>query len=176
MKTTGNVVAWPCIFSTLLVGCYYSALIDPNGAERDNINSDKIEYLIMKDSTKLGFDTPLSMSDSTLTYQRREPVSIPMSDVLEFGPVDDKGTLYMDKLQFVVTKDSLKYEFITPPRVIHEKIVGVAVKETVTIPLSDVALVYTREIDPVGTTLGVLGTFAIGTALFCAGVASAIGK
>jgi hypothetical protein len=179
MKALGSVGAWSCIFSILFAGCYSSAVIDPNGAEKDQIDPDKIQYLVMKDSTIREFVPPLSMSDSAFTHQRGQSVSIPMSTVRQYGPVDDKGTLDLNKLQFVVTKDSLTYKFITPTRVIDEEIVGEAVKDTVTIPLAEVAYVSTRGIDPAATVFGVLGFIALTgviLAAMVAGVASGFMK
>jgi hypothetical protein len=55
MEKTGRAVAWICMFSTLLVGCYTSAAIDP-GAQKERMYSERITYIVTKDSTMYKFN------------------------------------------------------------------------------------------------------------------------
>lgn len=112
METATKTIAWVCISSTLFVGCYSSMLIDPKGDGRDKIYSDRIRY--------------------------------------------------------VVTKDSTKYVFATPPTVSNDAIVGVANNESVSIPLSSVSEVYVTKSEP-GKTMGVvlLGATVVAVSLLC---------
>ncbi len=49
MGQVSKGVAWICIFSTFLLGCYSSSLIDPNGGAKEKMYSGKIESVILKD-------------------------------------------------------------------------------------------------------------------------------
>ncbi len=84
MKTVTKAVAWACIFSTLLMGCYSSMMIDPKGDGRDKIYSDRIRYVVTKDSTKYVFATPPTVSnDAIVGVANNDSVSIPLSSVSE---------------------------------------------------------------------------------------------
>jgi hypothetical protein len=244
MEKTGKVVAWICIFSTLLMGCYSSTLVDlygggerrvssdsiewvgrrsgtryhltvpptfvkdtlviglrgsegvkmhldeisyvitkdgtkhmfdgqlsiandtivmrPRVDEKDEIYSGRIEYVVMKDRTKYECDTPPIASDSAIVYN--PSVSIPLSDVVQYSSGGKKGSLYMDSLKSVVTKDGTKFEFATPPKISHETLVGVAVNKYVSIPLSDVAMVHVSRFSYVKTALLVVAFLGLAMA------------
>ncbi len=82
MKTAGRIAAWTCIFSTLLMGCYSSVMIEPTGLEKEKIYSGRIKSEVTKDGTVFWFD-PLAVADSTaiVGVVNGKQVSIPLSDV-----------------------------------------------------------------------------------------------
>jgi hypothetical protein len=88
MKRSGKIVTWLCIYSILLCGCYTSKLNDPRGDEKEQIGSNDIEYVIMKDSTKYVFVGPPEVAKDTLIGVVAKQVSIPMSDVASVGIKD----------------------------------------------------------------------------------------
>jgi hypothetical protein len=151
MNAARKTIAWICIFSILFVGCYGSALIDPKGEEKERIYSDKIEYVITKDGTKREFVTPPAIMSNALVP--KQSVSIPLSDVAQFNAGDGKGKIYMDRIQFIITKDSTKYEFDTPPKVSDDHIVGLALNKSTSIPLSDVSQVCVTKFKAAETVL-----------------------
>jgi hypothetical protein len=162
MKTTGRIVAWLCIFSTLLTGCYSSALIDPTGNDKAKVYSKDIEYIIMKDGTRHEFAAPPTIADDIIVWTTTKSVSIPLSDVSHSFAIEDKAKGYLDRVHIIVTKDSAKYEFETLPTLSHDNIIlGVAV-ETVSIPLSEVAEVSVKGLS-VGWTIvsAVVGAFLV---------------
>jgi len=90
MKKGGKVVAWVCIFSTVIMGCYSSAMIEPTGANKERVYSGEIHYLVTKDSTRYWFEKPPAIVKDTIVgeanfYRGRglttEKVSIPYSNV-----------------------------------------------------------------------------------------------
>ncbi len=84
MNRTGKTIAWVCIFSTLFVGCYSSALIDPKGEEKDKIYSDQIQFVVTNDGTKYEFDTPPTITKNAIVGMvKAKEVSIPLSEVSE---------------------------------------------------------------------------------------------
>ena len=105
MNTAGKSIVWICIFSTLFMGCYSSAMISPTGEDRDLIYTNKIETILTKDSTEVPFDSPpVIVSDTTVI---RRFVSIPRSDVSDIYTKDSS--------HFVVTNDGTTYRFNTRP-------------------------------------------------------------
>lgn len=83
----------------------------------------------------------------------KQSVSIPLSDVAQFNAGDGKGKIYMDRIQFIITKDSTKYEFDTPPKVSDDHIVGLALNKSTSIPLSDVSQVCVTKFKAAETVL-----------------------
>jgi hypothetical protein len=82
MKKVGVTVSWVCVFSTLSMGCYSSALIDPRGNEKDKLSPGTIEYVIMNDSTKCEFDNaPIIVKDAIIGQMNGKEVTLPLSDV-----------------------------------------------------------------------------------------------
>jgi hypothetical protein len=90
MRRAGNVVAWTCIFSSLFVGCYSSAMIDPTGEDKERAYLGEICYLVRNDSTKYWFEKPPALVNDSIVgvasfYRSRvrntERVSIPLSEV-----------------------------------------------------------------------------------------------
>jgi len=93
MTATNKSIAWLCIFSTCLAGCYSSSLIDPAN-ERDRVYSDKIDYVVTYDGTKYEFSSPPSIVNDTIIGDVKvkvpggtitKQVSIPISDVTRVG-------------------------------------------------------------------------------------------
>ncbi|HXX62883.1 MAG TPA: hypothetical protein VEO56_03715 [Bacteroidota bacterium] len=81
-----NAVTWSCICSSLFMGCYGQALIDPRGDEKARIYSERIEYVILKDSTRCDFDRPPFVGRDFIVGQvNGEQKSIPISDVKVAG-------------------------------------------------------------------------------------------
>ncbi|HUI66153.1 MAG TPA: hypothetical protein VL126_15020 [Bacteroidota bacterium] len=86
MNPGAKAVAWSCICSTLLMGCYSSALIDPASDEKPRIYSERIEYLVLKDSTKCVFDRPPFVGKDLISGQvNGKEISIPISDAKTVG-------------------------------------------------------------------------------------------
>jgi len=178
MKTVGKIVAWLCIFSTLFVGCYSSALIDPSGNERSKIYSGDIEYVIMKDGTKQVFTnhpffihyfaTHPSCVDDTIRVPVEKTVLIAKSDVVRTYAGNEQDD--SEGVLFVVTKDSARYPLAFPYTYVGDSLVGPTLIKSVPIPLSDVAQVSVSRIDALRTVLGVaaisafVGLAALGSA------------
>lgn len=176
MERTGKIVAWLCIFSTLLMGCYSSAIIDPTGDEKDEIYSQKIEYVVTKDGTKYQFRRPPTIVKDAIVGEvdmgvgdalAARQVSIPTFDVAQ------TGKSHSGDITYVVTKAGAKYVFEEPPAVVENSVVGKAKlterakvskvhKEEVSIPLSEVAEIKSVQaggIEYVVTKGGVKYTF-----------------
>jgi hypothetical protein len=91
MGQAGKGVAWLCIFSTLLWGCYSSAaILEPAGEGQAKLPSGKIFSLVTKDSTRYEFITPATVVEDSIVGKVRVPVggvlmkqrvSIPLSNV-----------------------------------------------------------------------------------------------
>jgi hypothetical protein len=159
MGKASKGVAWLCIFSALLIGCYSSALIDPNGTQRTKIYKGEIEYVIMQDGTKQVFSTPPTVKDSVIHFN--QPVALAMRDVAKVGSRNGG-----EEVNFVLTKDGTTYEFATPPRCAMDSLFGVA-SNPVSIPLSRVKFVSISTLSGGNTAL-----FTVGL-LFTAGLAFA---
>jgi hypothetical protein len=82
MKKASKFVAWVCICSTLFVGCYTWAMIDPTGEKKERIYEERIDYVLTRDSTEYEFDKP-AKADSTAIVGEIDgkQVSIPLSGV-----------------------------------------------------------------------------------------------
>jgi len=92
MKKVGKVALWVSIFSTLFMGCYSSAMIDPKGDEKEKIYSGKIASVVTKDGTKYEFDKAPTIVNDTIVGEGKvsteagfitKQVSIPLSDVVK---------------------------------------------------------------------------------------------
>jgi hypothetical protein len=180
MKTISKAVAWACIVSTLFMGCYSSALIDPKGDEREKIYSGDIEYVIKKDGTKQVFTKhvffahyfaahPTVITD-TIRVPVKKTVLIPRSDVVRtYAGSEQDGS---EGVLFVVTKDSARYPLAFPYTYVGDSLVGPTLIKSFPIPLSDVAQVSVSRVDALRTVLGVAaisafaGLVALGSAGF----------
>ena len=161
MKSVTKIVAIACIFSILLTGCYISTLIEPTGDEKQKIYTHEIAYIITKDGTKHEFATKPTITKDAIVGTTKESVSIPLVNVVEFNTGVETRTTYQDKVYFIVTKDSTKYMFQTPPTMTPDDvIVGVGFR-SVSIPLSDVSQVYVKEFSLGATMWFVLGTIPV---------------
>jgi hypothetical protein len=92
-----KVVAWLCIFSTLLMGCYSSGVIYHAENEEDvtyqeRISAEPIAYVVTNSGTRYDFDikNPPTVTQDAIVGEIRVPiegghmmkqVSIPMRDV-----------------------------------------------------------------------------------------------
>jgi hypothetical protein len=93
MEKPVKAVACLCIFSTLFVGCYSSAVIVPRGNERARIYSGTIQSVITKDGIRYVFHTAPAIVNDTIVgvievgqdpatmTQDVKQVRIPISDV-----------------------------------------------------------------------------------------------
>ncbi len=84
MKTTIKLTAWMCIFSTGLLGCTSTSLIQPDGENEKRLNSGEIESVVLKDGTKYEFEG--SQKGTIAAGMVRgisggKTVAIPLSDV-----------------------------------------------------------------------------------------------
>jgi hypothetical protein len=88
MKRGRTFVAWTSVVSTLFVGCYSAAMIDPAGEERERITSSRIDSVLSKDGTMYEFQTqPTVTSEAIVGEAKVRPsglkrvVSVPVSEV-----------------------------------------------------------------------------------------------
>ncbi len=93
MEKLIKTVACLCTLTTLFMGCYTSAMIDPQSNERDKIYSGNIKYLVTKDGRKYVFRTAPNIVNGAivgvieaaqnpgLMNEDVKQVSIPISDV-----------------------------------------------------------------------------------------------
>jgi hypothetical protein len=124
MQEASKGVAWICIVSTLLLGCYSAALIDPRGDEKENIRSGEIEFVIMTDSTKYVFDEPPSVVNDTIINDfRRIPLSEVAYAAVVYDPRSSEKT-WSDRISYIVTRDGTRYDFESPPRLVKDTVVG----------------------------------------------------
>jgi hypothetical protein len=84
MNTAMKLTSWICIFSTALLGCTSTTLIQPEDENPEKLHSGEIEAVIMKDGTKYEFDgdqkTTISAGMVRGKLERRA-IAIPLSDV-----------------------------------------------------------------------------------------------
>jgi hypothetical protein len=176
MNNATRLVAWVCIFSTPLAGCYTSSLIEQNGAEKERIYSGNIESVVTKDGKRYEFEKPPVVANDTIvggakcmwhTKVNQEETSIPDSDVALVGKSNSGNT------EYVVTKAGVEYTYDDPPAYVNGAYVGKARftgympvnKGQVSIPLSDVAEISLPEFSTWRTagaiTLGVAAVAGI---------------
>ena len=165
MTTVGKATACVCIFSTLLMGCYTPALINPSGEGKKNIYAtDEVYYVITKDSTKYVFDYPPVITHDTIIGQVTKEicteVSIPLSDLAQVG--ESKS----GNIQNVVTKSGTRYTFENTPAIINRTIVGeiepiTSLPVRVAIPVSDVVEASVSEFNAQKTWTTVAGVVLI---------------
>ena len=167
MGSTMRPVAWLCILSTLLVGCFGSVLVRPEADEWEKISSHEIEYVITKDGRGYQFDTPPTIVIDTIVGEarlNRDRVSILLSDAALLGE-------YSGRITYVVTKTGTKYTFEEPPAIVDRAVTGEANfiacgPLEVRIPFSDVREACVAKFSPDERTWLV----AIGVAVLLAGV------
>ena len=76
--------AWLCIFSSGLLGCTSTTLIQPEGENQERLSSGEIESVVMKDGTKYEFE---GNQKGTLAagmvrgISAGKTVALPLSDV-----------------------------------------------------------------------------------------------
>jgi hypothetical protein len=100
MEKARKGIALICIFSTLLMGCYSSAVIAP--AEKERVHAGSIEYVVTKDGKKYVFEEPPAVANDTIvgryaqSWWKWGQVSIPLSDVAEVSvsEYDPQRTLW----------------------------------------------------------------------------------
>jgi hypothetical protein len=84
MTATMKIIACICIFNTLFMGCYSSAMISPTGEDKDLIYTNKIETILTKDSTKVAFDSPpVVLSSAVVGDTGGVRVVIPFDNIKE---------------------------------------------------------------------------------------------
>ena len=92
MRQAGKGVAWACIFSTLLTGCYTSAaFVDPAGDGKGKLPSGKILCVVTEDSTRYEFIAPATVDGDSIVgkirvleegdFSKDQRVSMPLSNV-----------------------------------------------------------------------------------------------
>jgi len=159
MKTTGKVTAWLCIFSSLLMGCYSSALIVPSGEDKERIQSHDIAFVVLKDGRKDVFDEPPAIIGDTIVGQINKvigsiEVRIPTSDVTQCYESQS------GKIVRIATKAGTNYIFENPPAFVGKSIVGEAREKAmrpmrVSLAVSDVAEVGVKKFNA-GATVGLV--------------------
>ena len=86
MKMPGKVIAWTCVCSTLFMGCYNLAMVDPKGDDREKINPDDVKFVVTNDGQTHMFDSPPTITDSVVIgVSNNKPLSIPLSEVRRVG-------------------------------------------------------------------------------------------
>jgi hypothetical protein len=90
MGQAGKAVAWICIVSTLLGGCYSSEVFYSAGRKKEKMHAGTIEYVTTMDGTKYEFDKAPDVTNDRIVGQARllengqmvtKDVSIPQSEV-----------------------------------------------------------------------------------------------
>jgi hypothetical protein len=95
MEKASKGVAWICVFSFSLAGCYSSVAIDHQGAERGKMYSERVKYVLTRDSTRYEFNySAPEISDNfilgvadfrTAKGSVTRQVLIPLTDVVTVG-------------------------------------------------------------------------------------------
>ncbi len=89
MESAARITAWVTIFSILFTGCYSSALIDPAGKEKQDLASQRIEYVVTKDGKAHVFDAPATVDSIEVSgIVKGQRVSYPWSDIYRVGTSD----------------------------------------------------------------------------------------
>jgi hypothetical protein len=143
MEKASKAVAWICILSTLLMGCYTSTVVEPIGEGKDRMLSHRILYVVTKDSIKYVFDNAPWIINDTIVNEFR---SIPLSQIA-YASIEGKDKTLPARISFVVTKDGTRYDFDKPPSTINGHFVGELANtsgdttrsRSVAIPLAEVA-------------------------------------
>jgi hypothetical protein len=82
VKKTGRLSVCAGILSLLFVGCYSSSVIDVEAGDADSIDPEQIDYVLLKDATKVEFDTtPVIAQDAIVGLSDGQRVTIPLSEV-----------------------------------------------------------------------------------------------
>lgn len=153
MKRTGKVVAWTCIFTTLFMGCYTSAMIDLKDDLWGRIPTDRIEWVATRGGTKYQFVAPPVFVKDTIVirptgdardkkclneisyvitkngtkYMFNEPPAIVNDTIVTKPAASEKEKISSGGIEHVVMKDGTKYVFNKAPAIVNDKLVGVAV-------------------------------------------------
>lgn len=93
MKTVNRLVAWTCLFSTTVMGCYTTSFIEPTGDGRQRMEKGEITRVVMKDGALYDFDEPPIVAEEAIIGKAKirqsdgeyisKEVSLPITDVLE---------------------------------------------------------------------------------------------
>jgi hypothetical protein len=82
LKRPKNLSAWMCILAMLFAGCYHAAVIDLDGGDTGSIDPEQIDYVLMKDATKIQFETtPAIVQDALVGVTDGGRVSLPLSEI-----------------------------------------------------------------------------------------------
>ncbi len=139
--------AWVFMGCLLLSGCYSSTLIEPRGKAAEELTSGEIEWIELKDGRRYEFPAPPRIVGDSIFGKTHQLVSIPLSDVGHNYMVEERGKGFSERIQVIVTRDSLSHRFEVATELSQDKaLVG---NETITlkIPLSDVAEASVRDVD-----------------------------
>jgi hypothetical protein len=177
MNVPQNVVAWLCIFSTLVVGCYSSSAVYRTDDVGERIQSGRIQYVLTTDGKKYTFDKAPTVVNDTIVggaQLTRERVSIALSETALIG--EDSG-----RITYVLTKAGKKYTFEETPTVVGTTIIGEARCVTcdplvVRIPLSDVQRIGLKEIDWGATSAVIIAALVATAVVIIVEVNDAMGK
>ena len=86
------------------------------------------------------------------------------SSAIIYPTGNEKDGMYSGNIQSILTKDGTRYEFDFSPAISNNAIVGAVNNKSVSIPLSDVRVIYGTKFDAVRTVVLVLSV------ALCAGV------
>jgi hypothetical protein len=103
MGQVSKGVAWICIFSTLLVGCYGGVVIDPAGEEKSKIFSNEILQVVTKDSVEYAFEQPANIVNDTIVGVIGVPVKEGMLKKMVSIPLIDVSTVTVNDISVVTT-------------------------------------------------------------------------
>ncbi len=165
MKAIGKIIAWVCIFSIFLMGCYNTALLRADDEWFGKIPSDKIEQVAAKDGTRYQFVVPPVIVKDTVVIRpsgnRRDKLCSNEIDYViakdgtkysQMPAVIERERIPSGHIEYIVMKNGTRFEFDEAPAIVNDAIVGAAVlgREEdstlqVSLDLSDVAEIYVSE-------------------------------
>jgi hypothetical protein len=96
-------VAWVCILSTLLMGCYGGVVIDPTGEQKDEVYSNDILQVTTKDNVEYSFEQPATIVNDTIIGVIRVPATEGLMRKTVAIPLSVVSTVTLDKISVLMT-------------------------------------------------------------------------
>jgi hypothetical protein len=167
-------VTWVCIFSTLLMGCYSSVVVEPNVSGTGQLYGARVDYIVMKDGIRFDYVKPPAIYEGKIVGQivvvteavDTQKVSISTAPIVCTGMTDSATN------EFLIDVYGKKYVFVEDPSAVSATASSKAVcphtklssRDNVSIPLSEVAEVHGSKYDSAGTTTLVWVCAGVGVA------------
>ncbi len=173
MNPLARFAGWLSIPGALTLGCYSTSLIQPSEHQGESLSSGEIQYLVLKDGTMVSFDAPPKVVHDTVITLRSVEVPILLSDVAHNIVLDPPATGPAVRTHIIVTKDSTRHQFSTPPRLEGDSLMVGIQEKVVRIPASDIseASVKTRTVAGY-VALAVVAAVGIASLILIVGVAA----